>query len=102
MQPDKLNVEPLPAPEMQLEVEQITLPNIPLDSDSYGDPRQDAFGEEMEAAETLMEGGIQPGANATPNATEEVANTGDELVENTPAAGETAANEPDNTDPFFE
>ncbi|MBQ0034210.1 MAG: hypothetical protein KBS77_02845 [Bacteroidales bacterium] len=92
MQPDKLNTEPIPAPEMQLEVEQITLPNIPLDSDSYGDPRQDTFGEEMEAAETLMESGIQPGA--TQNAAEE--------VENTPAAGETAANEPDNTDPFFE
>lgn len=54
----------LSAPEMYLEVEQVNLPDI-LDSDSFGDPRQDTFGEETEKAHELPETGIQPGTNAT-------------------------------------
>lgn len=97
MQPDSLNVEPVSAPEMQLEVEQFTLPNIPFDSDSFGAPRQDVFGEEMQAVEEMLDNGIQPGADTTTKALKTPVETAAQE-----AGGEENSTESDTTDPFFE
>lgn len=78
--------EAVPA-DMQFEVEQITLPNIPLDSDAFGDPRQETFEEQMEHMDELTDSNLQPGAEAAADST---------------SAAEAAPSDSDNSDPFFE